>query len=60
MDKVRYLIGIVFCLLMMGVGTVKAEDINVSQQQENVDAKDIAIFRILTNGISLSGVIRIL
>ena len=41
MDKVRYLIGIVFCLLMMGVGTVKAEDINVSQQQENVDAKDI-------------------
>ena len=22
MDKVRYLIGIVFCLLMMGVGTV--------------------------------------
>ena len=46
MDKVRYLIGIVFCLLMMGVGTVKAEDINVSQQQEN--------------GISLSGVIRIL
>ena len=41
MDKARYLIGIVFCLLMMGVGTVKAEDINVSQQQENVDAKDI-------------------
>lgn len=35
------MIGIVFCLLMMGVGTVKAEDINVSQQQENVDAKDI-------------------
>ena len=41
MNKVRNLIGIDFCLLMIGVGTVKAEDINVSQQQENVDAKDI-------------------
>lgn len=30
MDKVRYLIGIVFCLLMMGVGTVKAEDTRTS------------------------------
>ena len=41
MDKVRCLVGSVCGLLMMGVGTVKAEDINVGQQQENVDAKDI-------------------
>lgn len=41
MNKIGVLIGIIFLLFMVGVSSVHAEEINITQHQENVDAKDI-------------------
>lgn len=41
MSKIRNLIGIVLCLFCLGITNVQAEDVNITQQQENVDAKEI-------------------
>lgn len=37
----RYIAGLVFLFCFMAVGTVRADDVNVTQQQENVDVKEI-------------------
>lgn len=41
MSKIRYLIGFVLCFFCLGIANAQTEDVNITSQQENVDAKDI-------------------
>lgn len=41
MIKIRYLIGIILCFFLLSTASAWAENVNITQQQENVDAKDI-------------------